>query len=95
MDLSSVEIVLVSLVIVLLVAMLVQSQRLSNLRDRVTRVERAIRPEVPAGASGLSPDVEHEVRGLVISGKKILAIKLVRDHTGMGLKEAKDLVERF
>lgn len=34
------------------------------------------------------------VRKLVASGQTIEAIKLVRDETGLGLKEAKDAVER-
>jgi ribosomal protein L7/L12 len=31
----------------------------------------------------------------LVGGNKIEAIKLVREHTGLGLKEAKDLVERL
>ena len=34
-----------------------------------------------------------EVRRLKESGKLINAIKLYREHTGLGLKEAKDAVE--
>ena len=34
-----------------------------------------------------------EVRALKESGKLINAIKLYREHTGLGLKEAKDAVE--
>lgn len=34
-----------------------------------------------------------EVKALVDSGKKINAIKLYRERTGLGLKEAKDAVE--
>ena len=34
------------------------------------------------------------VRAALAGGNKIEAIKLVRERTGLGLKEAKDLVER-
>jgi hypothetical protein len=34
-----------------------------------------------------------EERSLLLEGKKIQAIKRVRERTGLGLKEAKDLVE--
>lgn len=95
MDLTAVEQLLVSLVLVLLVLVLVQMQRLGTLKDRVTRLERAGRPRPAPGTSGLEPDVEHEVRRLVDLGKKIAAIRVVRDRTGLGLKEAKDLVERL
>lgn len=37
---------------------------------------------------------EREAEALCRSGEKIVAIKLVREKTGMGLKDAKDLVER-
>ncbi len=41
----------------------------------------------------LSPAVEAEARALMADGRKIEAIKLVRDATGAGLKESKDLAE--
>ena len=34
-----------------------------------------------------------EIRAALAGGRKIDAIKLVRERTGLGLKEAKDLVE--
>jgi hypothetical protein len=37
--------------------------------------------------------MEAQVRLLVKSGQKIVAIKLVRDQTKLGLREAKDFVE--
>ena len=53
-----------------------------------------------AGPAALEPRDEAavlalpEVRQVLGRGDKIAAIKLVRRHTGLGLKEAKDLVER-
>ena len=57
---------------------------------------------------GLSPDVgvdrfaevgagglDAEVQQLVTSGKKINAIKLHRERTGLGLAEAKDAIEAW
>jgi len=53
---------------------------------------------VPGALSGapaavLPPEVEEIVRALLTDGRKIEAIKLVREATHIGLKEAKDLVE--
>ena len=45
-----------------------------------------------SGAVG-DPDWMAEVRALVASDDKIHAIKVYREHTGLGLKEAKDAVE--
>ena len=36
-----------------------------------------------------------EARALAAAGSKIHAIKVVRDQTGMGLRQAKDLVESW
>ena len=52
----------------------------------------------PAGAApigDLPPDLAAEVRALLAQGGKIEAIKLVRAATGLGLAEAKELVERM
>ncbi len=45
----------------------------------------------PGAASGLSAGV----RQLAADGRKIDAIKLHREETGVGLKEAKDAVEAY
>lgn len=43
--------------------------------------------------SGLSIEHEHQIRELIVQGQKIAAIKLYRDVTGSGLKDAKEAVE--
>jgi large subunit ribosomal protein L7/L12 len=47
------------------------------------------------GYQSFGGPLEDEVRALMRRGLKIQAIKLVRERTGLGLKEAKDLVERL
>lgn len=49
----------------------------------------------PASFSLKTNDADAEVRALMAAGQKIEAIKLVRQRTGLGLKEAKDYVERL
>jgi hypothetical protein len=41
----------------------------------------------------LSPPAEAEIRRLIGQNRKIQAIKVMREQTGLGLKEAKGLVE--
>ena len=41
-----------------------------------------------------APRVPEECRRLVAEGKVIEAIKVYREHTGAGLKEAKDAIDR-
>ncbi|QIG41430.1 50S ribosomal protein L12 [Nocardioides anomalus] len=80
---------------------------LRALRDRVSRLEAtvvslqaqlaALSVAPTAAAAGAAPAAGSawldEVRQLKASGKLIPAIKLYREHTGVGLKEAKDTVE--
>ena len=49
---------------------------------------------VPAGPPpGLTAEIRVEVERMVQAGQMIQAIKLVREATGLGLKEAKDMVD--
>ena len=57
-------------------------------RGRSTEFQVTFQPTAP-----LEADREEDVRRLMAVGNKIEAIKLVRQQTGLGLKEAKDLVE--
>ena len=55
------------------------------------------RPRIPAPATRADEAAllaEPEIREALDGGHKIEAIKLVRERTGLGLKEAKELVER-
>ncbi len=49
----------------------------------------------PLPRASLPPEVASEVDRLVAAEQKISAIKLVREHTGLGLKESKDIVESW
>ncbi|MEU8171659.1 ribosomal protein L7/L12 [Microbispora hainanensis] len=65
----------------------------------VAAVRAGARPSGPLAwrSPGLLPpvsaDLQHRVRDLYAENKKIEAIKLIREQTGLGLKEAKDLAE--
>jgi ribosomal protein L7/L12 len=74
--------VLVLLVVVLLVSLVARRRENAGLRPY------QVAPERPA--TGMA-----EVDRLVRAGRKIQAIKVYRELTGVGLKEAKDAVERW
>ena len=75
-------------------------RRIEDLERRVVELERAA---FRAGQSVGRPPVgeanetwaSEMVRRLAMDGQKIAAIKLLRDETGLGLKEAKDIVDRL
>ncbi|WEK61089.1 MAG: hypothetical protein P0Y60_17570 [Candidatus Microbacterium colombiense] len=49
----------------------------------------------PSTHSALTPAVTAEIDALVAAGQKIQAIKLYREHAGVGLKEAKDRIDHW
>ena len=63
------------------------SGRMRLLEMRIRRVEDQL---------GIPPDpVDPDVLAQLIAGNKIAAIKIYRERTGLGLKEAKDAVEEI
>lgn len=82
-------------------------RRVEDLERRVAALERALnagrapRPygelTETSGSETAAPQsgVTEMVRQLAIGGNKIAAIKLLRDETGMGLREAKNAVDRL
>lgn len=77
-------ILVVGLVLGLLLARYLRGQRAG--RD----LSAPPRPMVRVGDERIDND---EIRGLIRADRKIEAIKLVRERTGLGLAEAKDAVE--
>jgi ribosomal protein L7/L12 len=72
---------------------------LAEAKQAVERIERgenpaAQRPSAPGGETD-SPagEIEQRLIDLLYAGKKIAAIKLYREQTGLGLKESKEAVE--
>lgn len=53
----------------------------------------ADRDGVDAGAFRGRAPISPEVVQLALAGKKIEAIKVLREQTGLGLKESKDIVD--
>lgn len=84
--------------IILLLLFLLMRRKSGDMIERQRR-EAAVRarPRIPAPATPEGEAAllaEPEVREALDAGHKIEAIKLVRERTGLGLKEAKELVER-
>lgn len=74
--------------------------RIAQLELRLTLLEKALRNygiPIPAAYEGSPTDAlaSPAVRELVQNNRKIEAVKLLVSETGMGLKEAKDIVDRL
>ncbi|HEU5375019.1 MAG TPA: ribosomal protein L7/L12 [Ktedonobacteraceae bacterium] len=83
---------------------------LREARDAVTQIANAMQSGISSFAqrgeldTGAEQSVQaqqivarpgDDVRSLLLEGKKISAIKLYREQTGLGLREAKDIVEQM
>ena len=74
---------------------------LKHAREEVERLSQGLSgqapPLLPSGAgseaAGRPGTISQEVADLARQGKKIEAIKLLREQTGVGLKEAKERIE--
>jgi large subunit ribosomal protein L7/L12 len=83
--------------------MLDLQNRVSRLEEQVVRLTAALSGQsaapVATGPIAAAPAPSHddnaEAPALAASGQKIHAIKVVREQTGMGLRQAKDLVESW
>ncbi len=72
-------------------------RRVEELERRVAALERAVGHTVPPRPAGPASETwaSATVRDLAFRGKKIEAIKVLREETGLSLKEAKDIVDRL
>ncbi len=76
----------------------VTTMRLESIERKLDTILTSLGIEIPPPAYGpagtaLQPDAVEEIRALARAGKKIEAIKRLRDITGVGLKDAKELIE--
>lgn len=86
--------VLAAIAIAFLVLLVLAFRRRGDPDDLMRPPPAAPRARAPGPFSGqLPPEVEREVRAMLAEGQKLNAVKRVRETTGLGLKEALDLVE--
>lgn len=84
-----------------LLGLLVASRRRQD--GRMIVQQSPLAPDAPDAApqsrriapGSVNLQLGRDLEQLLSAGKKIEAIKLVRERTGLGLKEAKDAVERL
>ncbi|MDN5822102.1 MAG: hypothetical protein L0H39_11515 [Brachybacterium sp.] len=72
-----------------------QNRALEDLIQELARRAEVGEAELLRLRSEIGPQVPGECRRLVAEGKIITAIKVYREHTGAGLVEAKDAIDRY
>ena len=93
MDNALLPIMILGLLIYVRVSMAGLNQSGARQAVRLGRLERKVDAIVKHLGVSVVDEVDPKVLELVIAGKKIEAIKLYREQTKVGLKEAKDYVE--
>jgi ribosomal protein L7/L12 len=92
------EAVVAAVIIVLVLAVAGIWFRLGALEQRLDRLESGAGGTNPSPRPAASPSIAaplSEIEAVLLQGKKILAVKIYRDQTGVGLKEAKDAVDEM
>lgn len=85
--------VLFGAILIAVVLVFKLARKSENGSDALMRTPSSMGAGASPRPNGLSPDVAQQVQSLIAANRKIDAIKLVRESTGLGLKEAKDYVE--
>lgn len=77
----------------------IDENEVASLRQRVAKLERTVEFLLQYlhlnAPDAMDNPVSQELIDLVRRGKKIEAIKLYREQTGLGLKEAKAFIDRL
>lgn len=98
MDPTLTTILFSATVFVLLLALIARGGATRQLERRLDRVEGKLDlllRHLDVSQPGLDVAIDQDVLALARAGRKIEAIKRYREITGVGLKEAKDAVERM
>lgn len=95
-----VGIVIAAIIVVMILARAFRGMRPTAPEAQVYAPAAAMSRTTPTSASastlsGLTPQVTAEIDRLVAGGHKIHAIKLLREHTGLSLKGAKDRIDHW
>lgn len=98
-------VLLVGIVVLVVVGLVILAAALRSMRPKEpeaqvytpspTTARTAPATSVSNPVSGLTPQVIAEIDRLVAAGQKIHAIKVYREHAGVGLKEAKDRIDHW
>lgn len=70
-------------------------RRLENLAGELAARAGVSDAELLRLRDQVGPQIPEESRRLVAEGRTIQAIKVYREHTGAGLKEAKDAIDQY
>ena len=69
---------------------------LAEAKDAVDRMARGEAVKPPAGTMDYdNPVLEGKIKSLLVRGQKVEAVRIYREEYGVGLKQAKDAVDRL
>ena len=84
-------------VIVIVVAILLVRRALRSMRPEVPSIQPAGQGPLPFATppTVVTAEAARDIEQLLSQGQKITAIKLMREQTGLGLAQAKDLIDSW
>lgn len=82
------------IIIVLLAMIFLLISNIDSLKKKIDIIDSKLN-KIAKQVGVPEEPINDEIRQLVMEGKKIQAIKKLRDATGLGLKDAKDYVDNL
>lgn len=82
------------IILLLLVGFLSLMSSVNTLKSQFSRISLKL-DKIAKQVGVEEPDIDSELRALIVQGKKVEAIKKLREFTGLGLKEAKEYVDNL
>jgi ribosomal protein L7/L12 len=86
-------ILIVAFVVVVIIAIIAMRFVATPTIDATGQIPTSVRTQATLNQHAFSPEQLSQIHSLVAQGQKIVAIKQVREWTGLGLAEAKSLVD--
>jgi ribosomal protein L7/L12 len=86
-------ILIVAFVVVVIIAIIAMRFVATPTIDATGQIPTSVRAQATLNQHAFSPEQLSQIHSLVAQGQKIVAIKQVREWTGLGLAEAKSLVD--
>lgn len=83
-----------TLIIIFLGAVLMIVGSINELQRQVCRLNTRL-DKISKHLGIEEPDIDEELLSLIAEGKRVKAVKRLRDFSGMGLREAKEYVDKL
>jgi len=88
MDIKVIWIFIIGVLLIFISYLNRLQEKVTNMNEKLKKIYKHMKIE-----DKFEEAINEEIKGLILNGEKFKAIKVYRQHTGLGLKEAKEYVD--